>query len=66
MIKRSLPINSFTGSLLLLASIGSPTIAASFTGAPLFTEINQYSTVINNDTNTLSWQAIGLWILNTL
>ncbi|MEL6382236.1 MAG: PEP-CTERM sorting domain-containing protein [Cyanobacteria bacterium J06626_18] len=59
MIQRSLPINSFAGSFLLLTSIGSPAIAASFTGAPLFTEIDQYSTVINNDPTDIYYPVIG-------
>lgn len=35
--------------MLLLTSIGSPALATSFTGAPLFTETQQYSTFIEND-----------------
>ena len=59
MIKHSLPLKSFAGSLLLLTSIGSPALAAAFTGAPLFAEINQYSTVINNDPTDIYYPVVS-------
>lgn len=49
MTKHFFPVKSFAGSLLLLTSVSSSALAASFTGAPLFAETSQYSTVINND-----------------
>ncbi|MGF1524747.1 MAG: alpha/beta hydrolase family protein [Leptolyngbyaceae cyanobacterium] len=58
MVKLSLSINSFTGSLLLLTAIGSPAIAASFTGDPLFAEVNQYSTAINNDPTDIYYPVV--------
>lgn len=52
-------VRSFASSLLLVAAIGSPTIAAEFTGAPLFTEIDQYSTLINNDPTDIYYPVVS-------
>ncbi|MEM8543478.1 MAG: chlorophyllase [Cyanobacteria bacterium P01_H01_bin.119] len=47
---RSAPViaRSLAGSLLLTA-LATPSYAATFTGAPLFTEVNQYSTLVEDD-----------------
>lgn len=43
------PVQSLVGSLLLFAVAESPALAASFTGAPLFAEVDEYTTFIDED-----------------
>lgn len=47
------------GSLLLVSVAGSPTFAAEFTGAPLFPEVNQYSTLINGDPTDIYYPVVS-------
>jgi dienelactone hydrolase len=49
MVKYFLPAKSLAGSMVLLSAVTSPAIASSFTGAPIYTETKQYSTLINGD-----------------
>lgn len=59
MIKNFSPVNAFTGSLVFVASMSTPAIATSFTGAPIFTEINQYSTFINDDPTDIYYPVVS-------
>jgi dienelactone hydrolase len=59
MIKNSLSVKPFVGSLLFLTSVGSPALATSFTGAPSFTEVNQYSISIKDDPTDIYYPVVS-------
>lgn len=59
MIKRSCLAKPLAGSLLLLTAIESPAFAASLISAPLFTDINQYSTLINDDPTDIYYPVVS-------
>jgi dienelactone hydrolase len=59
MTKHFLFASSSVSSLLLLASVGNPAFATSFTGRPIFPEIDQYSTLINGDPTDVYYPVVS-------